>query len=1074
MGRIGPIGGDEGSLIDLASVLEHYANQLSAEALRANNEIRQCVSAHSPATDWADAVRARNQALQDAARLFHAAIAARTAQVRVTERATFVEDASIIPSFSSSSSSSSSSTIMTAATRSQVMVEKTTPLNDVLLCPIPEFIPDDREGDFAVDPEPLRVAVKETAKVLRAGHDRRVAFAAAQADAIKTAKLRAKTAAEALRALRERAAPTCDIFSALVEQMALVSALELLAPELKSARRDQRSAQRTVEDIVDAERLDTDPTLIRARARLERKTTALAALRRRQDGILGAALRATELAEVDMKEAEKRACASSATSNSLGKDKKTTDIQGKMQQRAVVPGLFPDLHVAAERLVVSPRSVVASVGGMAPSTISAPNSSLTAFSVSSSASSSNAGAVTVASTAAAVSASAAAAAAAAAASDGLSQRARERRHAEDLLRADGLLLPGRTLADYDANNLPDTLYAATRSRAHILGRRLRGLNGRDDLKVLKQLPVGAYRLVKGAIAAAGRLRHPGVVPVECAFVTQDGDTVVLQTPFFAGGNAHSWCRANGPRSHAARLSACARLAEAVAFCHSHAVAHRDIKPANVVFSDTSDAAQPALCDFDVSVDLDETATRLVRGTPLYMAPEAVATPGGVSRAADVYALGVTLAEIFVFCGEEGRLPVKGGRVGGYSSSAGSVVRSGDDLALQAAVASAPSSATTYLDRTALCAQLRAWEHADPVLGDLICAMLSDAPESRPTAAFSAITLSQAANEAVLELDRAECLICGETIPRANGVTCNSKDEPYAADADAAAANAAAAGTDAKLEQHIKDESHFVCRDCFGQDLQMRQIELLSDTCRAATCCVPGCLARPFTHRQVALYAPPQVFDAFCQALLTLELQRKEAQFTERLERERERMLRASQVEMQAAVARKHIEERIMQLHCPQCRRAFYDFTGCMALTCDPGCGATFCGICLRDCGRDAHAHVAVCEWNTGRHTGQGIFAEPGAWRAMVQRRQRAELQRYLAGLELEAQQLLSSDAYVTTTCRELGLPLPGATAQDPVNTAAVAQLRGLGFADPIRIRRALQAAGGNVMAAADALLANRN
>jgi hypothetical protein len=62
------------------------------------------------------------------------------------------------------------------------------------------------------------------------------------------------------------------------------------------------------------------------------------------------------------------------------------------------------------------------------------------------------------------------------------------------------------------------------------------------------------------------------------------------------------------------------------------------------------------------------------------------------------------------------------------------------------------------------------------------------------------------------------------------------------------------------------------------------------------------------------------------------------------------------------LARKHIEEEIMQLKCPRqsCRRAFFDFDGCFAISCS-SCTCKFCGWCLQDCGDgDAHPHVLQC------------------------------------------------------------------------------------------------------------------
>ncbi len=48
----------------------------------------------------------------------------------------------------------------------------------------------------------------------------------------------------------------------------------------------------------------------------------------------------------------------------------------------------------------------------------------------------------------------------------------------------------------------------------------------------------------------------------------------------------------------------------------------------------------------------------------------------------------------------------------------------------------------------------------------------------------------------------------------------------------------------------------------------------------------------------------------------------------------------------------------INLRCPRCKAAFYDYDGCNALKCGvPECGAGFCAICLKDCGHDAHAHI---------------------------------------------------------------------------------------------------------------------
>jgi hypothetical protein len=49
----------------------------------------------------------------------------------------------------------------------------------------------------------------------------------------------------------------------------------------------------------------------------------------------------------------------------------------------------------------------------------------------------------------------------------------------------------------------------------------------------------------------------------------------------------------------------------------------------------------------------------------------------------------------------------------------------------------------------------------------------------------------------------------------------------------------------------------------------------------------------------------------------------------------------------------------LNMKCPRCSLVFDDYDGCNALTCaSPSCRASFCAICLEDCGHDAHGHVS--------------------------------------------------------------------------------------------------------------------
>ena len=92
--------------------------------------------------------------------------------------------------------------------------------------------------------------------------------------------------------------------------------------------------------------------------------------------------------------------------------------------------------------------------------------------------------------------------------------------------------------------------------------------------------------------------------------------------------------------------------------------------------------------------------------------------------------------------------------------------------------------------------------------------------------------------------------------------------------------------------------------------------------------------------------------------------RTRAEYEARMERLRQELARGADAHTQnISRHRLHIAENILTLKCPRaaCRRAFLDYTGCMALYCACGCG--FCAWCLHDCGADAHPHVKACPHN---------------------------------------------------------------------------------------------------------------
>ncbi len=155
--------------------------------------------------------------------------------------------------------------------------------------------------------------------------------------------------------------------------------------------------------------------------------------------------------------------------------------------------------------------------------------------------------------------------------------------------------------------------------------------------------------------AAGRLRHPGIVPVYSF-----GE--VAGTPFFAmelvgGRSLAQILTARRRGDHAGLpvtpdawqrfvLDIAARVADALAYAHGRGILHRDVKPANVMIDDDG---TPRLTDFGLAQDLWQeglTMSGEIFGSPKYMSPEqAFQRQVAVDERTDIYSLGVTLYEL---------------------------------------------------------------------------------------------------------------------------------------------------------------------------------------------------------------------------------------------------------------------------------------------------------------------------------------------------------------------------------------------------------------------------------------------
>jgi len=116
----------------------------------------------------------------------------------------------------------------------------------------------------------------------------------------------------------------------------------------------------------------------------------------------------------------------------------------------------------------------------------------------------------------------------------------------------------------------------------------------------------------------------------------------MATEFIPGPTLAAVLDTEGPMSIDECLLLTASLAEGLSDIHAHGICHRDLKPQNIIISATG----PHLIDFGLARNPAETGLTqadIIVGTPGYIAPELLTSPDELTPAADVFALGATIA-----------------------------------------------------------------------------------------------------------------------------------------------------------------------------------------------------------------------------------------------------------------------------------------------------------------------------------------------------------------------------------------------------------------------------------------------
>jgi hypothetical protein len=166
------------------------------------------------------------------------------------------------------------------------------------------------------------------------------------------------------------------------------------------------------------------------------------------------------------------------------------------------------------------------------------------------------------------------------------------------------------------------------------------LAGVYDMRARSRLLASA----RTEIAAASRIRHPGVVRVYGMLVDDGGDALVVEE-LVEGRSLRSLM--SGPVPPAQALDLLAHLAFALAAVHAAGIVHRDVKPENVMLREQG---APVLVDFGVAIVGRRRRGSPAAGTRPYMAPEQI-RGRRIDGRADLYALGVIAYEMLL-----GKLP----------------------------------------------------------------------------------------------------------------------------------------------------------------------------------------------------------------------------------------------------------------------------------------------------------------------------------------------------------------------------------------------------------------------------------
>lgn len=349
--------------------------------------------------------------------------------------------------------------------------------------------------------------------------------------------------------------------------------------------------------------------------------------------------------------------------------------------------------------------------------------------------------------------------------------------------------------------------------------------------------------------------------------------------------------------------------QGIAFLHQNGVIHCDIKPENIMVS-AEDVA--IVADFETSTVRAPHLTQTMRATvamatPSYASPELQAAPGDFTRQSDMFAFGVLMGVVL-----SGKAP--------------------SEVATNGAL---------QIDEIAL-AVVRRLLNVNPQLRIPASKLLH--------AEYFRVAPSHRVRECALSVS---CIGSAKTVR--DGWECT--------------------------------DGHFSCAECIGEIVNHQVTDLAKTEKQRGHVWCAGRIVRiedgravdvvcenPMADTDVATHLTEANFRKYVDGRFSLMdrlLRRQLNVENERLLQQRvEELVAMDAKRRQIELAKLHITATVLVDHCPACNAAFFDFTGCFAVSCN-SCPAGFCAWCLEHCGTDAHQHVLHCRLNLNPNTYYG-------------------------------------------------------------------------------------------------------